>query len=84
MRRLFGMVHIFVLITSLVSCVMQASIKTAHGLNLRRLVDGRDSVICQTIFKYLRQWEKSDKSIEDMKSPEKLNIKINISGGSSN
>ena len=75
------MVHIFVLITSLVFCVMQASIKTAHGLNLRRLVD---SVICQTIFKYLRQWEKSDKSIEDMKSPEKLNIKRNISGGSSN
>ena len=46
MRRLFGMVHIFVLITSLVFWVMQASIKTARGLNLRRLVDGRDSVIC--------------------------------------
>ena len=46
MRRLFVMVHIFVLISSLVFCVMQASIKTAHGLKLGRLVDGRDSVIC--------------------------------------
>ena len=45
MRRLVCMVHIYVLSTSLVFCVMQASVKAAHGLKSRRLVDGRDSYL---------------------------------------
>ena len=43
MRRPVCIVHIFVLSTSLLFCVMQASVKAAHGLKSRRLVDGRYS-----------------------------------------